>query len=138
MIEGFRTMNDVAKEQFTANKIADIAQVCHEANRAYCRTIGDGSQEQWEHAPQWQRDSAIKGVTFCLNNPDLPPSANHESWLAVKQMEGWKYGEVKDAEKKEHPCFLPYDELPKAQQAKDALFKLIVFALAPYLTKTEN
>lgn len=108
----------------------DIAKVCHEANRAYCQGIGDNCQLEWHDAPQWQRDSAIKGVEFCIENPDAPPSANHESWLKVKEAEGWKYGEIKDAEKKEHPCYVPYEQLPPEQQKKDALFKAIVEALS--------
>lgn len=106
-----------------------IAKVCHEANRAYCETIGDNSQPAWEDAPAWQRGSAIKGVEFCITHPDAPPSANHDNWLAVKEAEGWKYGPVKDPEKKEHPCFVPYDQLPVEQQKKDALFRAVVAAL---------
>ena len=106
-----------------------IAIVCHDANRAYCATIGDDSQVAWADAPDWQKDSAIKGVSFCLDNPDAPASANHESWLEVKRADGWTYGPVKDAEKKEHPCFIPYEGLPVEQQKKDALFKAIVAAL---------
>jgi hypothetical protein len=44
------------------------------------------------------------------------------------------YGEVKDAEKKTHPCIVPYKDLPPEQQAKDHLFKAVVSALAPLLT----
>ena len=111
-------------------KYEQIAKVCHEANRAYCETIGDTSQTAWESAPEWQRHSAIEGVKFCLENPDAPASANHDSWLLVKENEGWKYGPVKDVEKKEHPCFVPYEDLPKEQKRKDALFKVICAALA--------
>lgn len=107
-----------------------IAKVCHEVNRAYCRSLGDNSQVAWEDAPQWQRESAIKGVEFNLANPDAPESATHDAWLEVKKAEGWKYGAVKDVEKKEHPCYVPYDQLPKDQQCKDALFKAVVLALA--------
>jgi RyR domain len=107
-----------------------IARVCHEANRAYCATIGDLSQPPWEEAPDWQRSSAVEGVRFCLANPDAPPSANHESWLEEKRRTGWTYGPGKDPEKKEHPCFVPYDELPIEQRRKDALFKAVVAALA--------
>lgn len=106
-----------------------IAKVCHDANRSYCQTIGDNSQLTWEDAPEWQKESAIKGAMFCRENPDAPPSANHESWLAVKEAEGWVYGEVKDPEKKTHPCMLPYGELPTEQRKKDALFKAIVAAI---------
>ena len=110
--------------------MVNIAIVCHEANRAYCQTLKDHSQQSWSQAPQWQRDSAVKGVQFCLANPDAPPSANHESWLKVKEAEGWIYGPEKDPEKKTHPCMVPYEQLPLEQQRKDALFKAIVAALS--------
>lgn len=106
-----------------------IAKVCHDANRAYCQSIGDNTQLPWEEAPDWQKDSARKGVDFCIANPDAPPSANHESWLEVKRQEGWTYAPVKNVEKKEHPCFVPYEALPIEQQKKDALFKAVVAAL---------
>lgn len=106
-----------------------IAKVCHEANRAYCAALGDGSQLPWEEAPEWQRLSAIAGVHFNLESPDAPASASHDSWLAEKRAQGWKYGPVKDVAKMEHPCFVPYEELPLAQQRKDHLFKAVVAAL---------
>lgn len=115
--------------------IESIAAVCHEANRAYCLVLGDGSQPAWQDAPDWQRESGVKGVQFRIENPEAPPSAQHESWMKQKEAEGWKHGPVKDPEKKEHPCFLPYDALPPEQRAKDHLFSAIVRALAPFLTR---
>ncbi len=109
--------------------IEQIAQVAHEINRAFCQSIGDGSQPFWEYAPDWQTSSAIKGVEFHLANPDASPSASHDSWLKQKEEEGWKYGPVKDAEKKEHPCYISYNELPTEQKSKDYLFKQIVHSL---------
>lgn len=114
-------------------KTEAIAKVCHEANRAYCSAIGDDSQLPWESAPEWARASAIKGVEFTLANPLANPIDSHESWLKEKRETGWKYGPVKDPEKKEHPCFVAYDELPSAQRAKDHLFQATVKALAPFL-----
>jgi hypothetical protein len=102
-----------------------IAKVCHEVNKAYCEAIGDHSQLSWEDAPEWQRSSVIEGVKFQFNNPDAHPSSSHESWLKQKEEDGWKYGEVKDPEKKEHPCFVPYEQLPTEQKAKDYLFKAV-------------
>lgn len=106
--------------------VGDIAQICHEANRAYCKTIGDNSQLPWEDAPTWQRESAVNGVTFHLENADATDASSHENWLAEKVREGWTYGLVKDPAKKEHPCMVPFVELPKEQQMKDRLFRSIV------------
>lgn len=109
--------------------IESIAKTCHEVNRAYCKSLGDHSQPSWEDAQEWQKQSAINGVRFHLENPNAGPSASHESWLAEKERDGWKYGPMKNPETKEHPCFVAYDELPCEQQAKDALFISVVHAL---------
>jgi len=107
----------------------EVAKVCHEANRAYCQTLGDTPQPPWGAASVWQRDSAIHGVEHAWANPGATPADSHNSWLAEKEAAGWKYGPVKDPEKKEHPCFVPYDELPEEQKRKDALFLAIARAL---------
>ena len=107
-------------------KTIAIAMMCHAINAAYCQSLGDDSQSTWDDAPDWQRQSAIAGVEMHLANPDATPEQSHESWYAQKEAEGWTYGEVKDMEKKEHPCFLPYDELPIEQKAKDYLFRTTV------------
>jgi hypothetical protein len=114
-------------------KKEDIAQVAHELNKAYCESIGDHSQPTWDDAPEWQRSSAINGVQFHLDNPAASPSASHDSWLKQKQEEGWKYGEVKNPEKREHPCFVPYEQLPVAQKAKDFIFRQTVHSLKRFL-----
>lgn len=111
-------------------KAVEIAKVCHEANKALCESLGDLSQVAWEDAPQWQKDSAINGVLFNLSNPDAPASSSHDCWLEEKRQTGWSYGKVKDVDKKEHPCFVPYEELPIEQKAKDYLFKNIVSSLS--------
>jgi hypothetical protein len=111
--------------------VLDIAGVCHEANRALCKRLGDNSQPRWEEAPPWQRDSAIDGVRFHLATPDATPDASHENWLKMKIAEGWQYGPVKDPAKKEHPCCVPYEQLPIEQRAKDYLFKGVMEALRP-------
>lgn len=110
--------------------VTDVARVCHEVNRAYCLSLGDSSQASWNDAPEWQRTSAINGVQFHLDNPDSPPSASHESWLKEKIDSGWKYGPVKNPDTKEHPCCVPYDQLPVEQRAKDFIFSSIVRELA--------
>jgi hypothetical protein len=107
----------------------NIAKVAHEANRAYCATLGDFSQLPWDDAPDWQKDSAFAGVNFVLNNPHVTPPMSHESWLAQKVADGWTYGPVKDAERKEHPCMVPYERLAVDQRTKDYLFISIVKAL---------
>lgn len=108
-----------------------IARACHQANKAICEAFGDTSQPDWDDAPEWQRSSAIAGVRFCLDHPEAPASANHDSWAAQKIADGWRFGETKDPEAKTHPCLVAFDRLPPQQQVKDYVFKAIVAALKP-------
>lgn len=109
--------------------VEQIAQVCHDANTSYCAAIGDFSQKEWGLAEQWQRESAIKGVQFRLDNPDAPASAQHDAWMQDKINDGWAYGEIKNADMKTHPCIVPYEQLPEEQRKKDALFQAVVDSL---------
>lgn len=112
--------------------IVTIAKVCHEANREYCNSIGDYSQVGWFYAPEWQKNSAIAGVKFHLANPWAPFSASHNNWMDQKAAEGWRYGETKDPDKKEHPYMVPYEKLPPEQKFKDVMFTCIVRAMTSY------
>jgi hypothetical protein len=120
--------------------VEQIAEVCHEANRAYCATIGDAFQPAWLDAPAWQKDSARKGVEFHLEELAAggtpKPEASHENWLKEKVADGWVYGEKKDPEAKTHPCCVPYQDLSRDQQRKDYIFIAIVKAF--YKTATIN
>lgn len=104
-----------------------IARIAHEVNRAYCQALGDNSQPAWKDAPAWQQASAHAGVALHLNG-DHGPEASHSSWMAQKLAEGWKYGETKNPEAKEHPCMVAFADLPKEQQAKDFIFRGVVHA----------
>lgn len=107
-----------------------LARICHTVNRAYCQAIGDDSQPTWIEAPAWQRDSAIEGVMFHMENPDAGPEGSHVNWMKNKVADGWSYGEVKDEGAKTHPCMVRYDDLPAEQRVKDALFVSIVHGLS--------
>lgn len=115
--------------------IDEIAKVTYEVNRAYCESMGDHSFGPWEEAPKWQKETHVQGVIFHLANPDKPPSASHESWYAMKVTAGWEYGPVKDPKKRTHPCMVPFDRLPKQQQAKDYLFKAVVDSLKGFIVE---
>lgn len=111
--------------------LLQIAKLCHEANRAICEAQGDHSQVPWESAAQWQKDSAIKGVQFRLDNPNATAGDQHEVWMRDKVVDGWTYGVEKDVQRKTHPCLVQYDLLPFEQRVKDHVFAAIVTAMIP-------
>jgi len=43
----------------------------------------------------------------------------HDIWAAGRLSEGWQYGHVCNDERKEHPCLVPYDELPENEKEYD-------------------
>lgn len=108
--------------------IDKIARVCHEANKAYCEALGDLSQVPWEQAPEWQRESARLGVKLHLSG-EHGPEASHQSWMQQKINDGWAYGVEKNPELKTHPCIVPFENLPREQQAKDFIFRAIVHSM---------
>lgn len=105
-----------------------IAYVAHNINRAYCEAIGDPVPPHWEDADQSIKESAVRGVLFALRY-NATPEMQHDAWMQTRIEQGWKYGPVKDEEKKEHPNLVPYSELPQAARVKDYLFQATVNAL---------
>ena len=103
-----------------------IAEVCHEANRVLQHHLGEQVSRPWETAGDEQQESAIDGVRNALVGASAELS--HENWLEFKRSQGWVYGEVKDEERKTHPCMVPYRALPEEQKFKDKLFLAIVGA----------
>lgn len=112
-------------KQYSEKKILEIAEKCHETNRVFCQSIGE-KQPSWQDAPQNIKDSAIDGVKVLLDNPKMTPKDTHDNWLKFKENDGWVYGEKKDADKKTHPCMVPYEDLPQDQKIKDWIIKCIV------------
>jgi len=45
----------------------------------------------------------------------------HESWMQQRLSEGWRYGEHRDDATKQHPCLVPYDELPESERSYDVV-----------------
>lgn len=81
----------------------------------------------WENLDLETQESATSGVQGIIDGNT--PEQSHEGWVAFKLEHGWKFGPVKDEEKKEHPLLVPYSALPESQQIKDHLFSNVVHAL---------
>jgi hypothetical protein len=50
---------------------------------------------------------------------ELLAKNTHEVWAAARIAEGWKYGVERNDERKEHPCLIPYKELPENEKEYD-------------------
>lgn len=43
----------------------------------------------------------------------------HEVWAATRIAQGWRFGPERNDARKEHPCLIPYEELPEAEREYD-------------------
>lgn len=109
--------------------VVDIARLCHDVNRAYQQALEDeNASPPWDEAPDWQQRSTLRGVAEYLANPATPEEM-HKRWSEQKRAEGWKYGKVKDSDKRTHPCLVSYEKLPREERVKDNLFIGVIESL---------
>jgi hypothetical protein len=108
------------------NNAYRAARAAYEANRVYCAAIGDPVAQPWIQLTDKQQTGYLRAVEFVINNWNASPADQHDKWMEARRAEGWKYGPVKNDLDKTHPNFVPYDQLPTQQKAKDDLFRAIV------------
>ena len=50
---------------------------------------------------------------------ELLAKNTHEVWSQSRINDGWRYGVARNDEAKEHPCLIPYEELPESEKEYD-------------------
>lgn len=104
----------------TSNELQSrLVLAIHEANKEIQQQTGEFIPQLSEHLTK----SILDGVYYVLDNPNCTPEQQHNNWVHFKRADGWRYGNIKDFERKEHPCLVPYSELPEIQQRKDSVFR---------------
>lgn len=43
----------------------------------------------------------------------------HDIWARQRLADGWRFGASRDDSKKEHPCLVPYEQLPESEKEYD-------------------
>lgn len=43
----------------------------------------------------------------------------HDIWARQRLAEGWRYGPIRDDAEKQHPCLVPYEDLPESEKQYD-------------------
>jgi len=109
----------------------DIAKVAHAAQYAYEHVLGNVNSIMWDDLSRDRRLSLVLGVEYVMNVPATTPQGQHEAWCKHKKDNGWLLGKEVNEKLKTHNLLIPFDELPRAKQAKDALFINTVLALIP-------
>ena len=57
----------------------------------------------------------------------------HEVWAQNRINEGWKYGDERNDELKQHPCLIPYEDLPEVEKDYDRNTAIGTLKLITYL-----
>lgn len=116
----------------------DVARVCHEENRAYCKAFGDHSQKEWHETPGPLRESVMAAVVFCKAKPQATDAEMHEAWRQRSSLRGRdplllelesKHRLDKVPGLKEHANMRPFAELSFNERLKYRLFRVICGAL---------
>lgn len=107
--------------QLSHLEIEVCANAAHEVNRAYCRAMDDHSHAPWSATPSHLQRVAKQAVIGIATN-DYNAQQSHDAWVAAKLADGWRHGEIKSDERKEHPCLVEWEALPFEQRAKDELW----------------
>lgn len=119
------------------NETDALARAAHEVNRSWNAYAGLAVDKSWEQMTEIEKAFARSSV-FAIITHDFSAEKTHEAWMATKQVEGWTYGAVKSEARKEHPCMVPFNQLPVEQQAKDLLWVDTVKSFANHLWKTKS
>lgn len=62
------------------------------------------------------------GVTLSeelMELAELLAENTHDVWAKGRMDEGWTFGPVRNDSLKQHPCLIPYDELPESEKEYD-------------------
>jgi ryanodine receptor 2 len=54
-----------------------------------------------------------------LELTELLAAHTHDIWGQRRIRDGWTYGPTRDDAKKEHPCLVPYEDLPESEKKYD-------------------
>lgn len=129
-------VEDLLPERYQA-MVDDIAELCHETIRIYNESIGTYIPT-WSNLKKHQRRVSTYGVDWYVKNPTAGPEESHDAWLQRAELGGWKYGPVVDYEKREHPCLVPFLDLPEHEKRKEYIFRCVALAsLQQHLSKIQ-
>ena len=71
------------------------------------------------YIPKPENTDAIQ-LSADLNNLVEAMAKNvHEVWAESRMEQGWTYGLERNDQLKQHPCLVPYEQLPEEEKAYD-------------------
>lgn len=90
-------------------KMADTLSREYDLNSPFATVFDD--------APAMQPDEDLPPELLPLK--ELMAENVHNVWMATRKQQGWRYGPKRNDATKEHPCMVPYVELPEEEKEHD-------------------
>lgn len=72
-----------------------------------------------EYRPRPQDTSGIELGPHLHELTELLARHTHDIWARLRFAQGWTYGPVRDDATKQHPCLIPYEQLPESEKDAD-------------------
>lgn len=72
-----------------------------------------------EYKPKPIDTSRIKLTKSILQLTEVLARNAHEVWAAQRLADGWTFGPQRDDACKQHPCLIPYEQLPDSEKQYD-------------------
>lgn len=76
------------------------------------------------YQPQPIDTSGITVDAGVLDLIELMARNAHDIWAQKRIEDGWQFGAVRNDARKEHPCLVPYNELPESEKDYDRAMAL--------------
>jgi class 3 adenylate cyclase len=82
-------------------------------------TLETAVTEPLNYSPKPLDTSQFKLSDDLVKLTELLAENTHEVWARERMAQGWKYGTKRDDNLKEHPCLVPYKDLPESEKKVD-------------------
>ena len=94
-----------------------------------------------EYIPHPIQTGHIRLREDVLELAELLAKNTHDVWAQGRMDQGWRWGPARDDARKEHPCLVPYEDLPESEKEYDrqtALETLKVITAMGYEIRPER
>lgn len=71
------------------------------------------------YSPKPIDTSGVSLAPELLRLAELLAENAHDVWARERLAQGWTYGPRRRDDRKEHPCLVPYDQLPEEEKVYD-------------------
>lgn len=72
-----------------------------------------------EYTPKPIDTDHVRLAPEILELAELLAKNTHEIWSKERMAQGWRYGPARRDDVKEHPCLVPYEQLPESEKVYD-------------------